>query len=369
MKKKFLLLIPLIFIVFAAVSCNSPQKPILEKSWEFYKKNFISNDGRVIDPWRNDITTSEGQSYAMLRAVLINDKKTFDFVYRWTQNNLKRSNDKLFAWLWGQRKDKTWGILDKNPASDADIDIAYALILAHKKWGEKQYIVDAKAIIHDIWKLETKEINYQRVLISGIEQGKAQKIELNPSYFAPYAFRVFDEYDKKRNWQELVDSSYNLLKRVTSATESGLPPDWFFMDADTGEISFDNENPERTAFSYDAIRVFTRVYLDYVYKKDKRALNILEKSRFFIKKYKNSEKNYKFYTNYKKSGEIKDEDENIGAISNLVPVFDILDKNYSEKIYREKVLKNYNQKGYWGDPENYYTQNLAWFGTYLYLNK
>lgn len=34
-------------------------------SWKYYKKTFISDDGRVIDYQRDSVTTSEGQAYAM----------------------------------------------------------------------------------------------------------------------------------------------------------------------------------------------------------------------------------------------------------------------------------------------------------------
>lgn len=49
---------------------------LLTSSWEKYKIRFINQDGRVIDYSQNGITTSEGQSYAMLQAVWIDDKET-----------------------------------------------------------------------------------------------------------------------------------------------------------------------------------------------------------------------------------------------------------------------------------------------------
>ncbi len=38
-------------------------------SWNAYKEGSIQSDGRVIDHSNEKITTSEGQSYALLRAV------------------------------------------------------------------------------------------------------------------------------------------------------------------------------------------------------------------------------------------------------------------------------------------------------------
>src|SRR5262245_11877702 len=48
-------------------------KKELEESWERYKKQFIQADGRVID-YTAAVSTSEGQSYGMLRSFWMRDK-------------------------------------------------------------------------------------------------------------------------------------------------------------------------------------------------------------------------------------------------------------------------------------------------------
>jgi len=338
---------------------------ILDSSWNYYKSNFISKDGRVIDPQREDSTTSEGQAYALLRAALVNDRKEFDLVLNWTQNNLKRKKDNLYSWLWGKNSDGKWEVLDKNAASDADIDIASSLIIAYHKWQDKAYLVRAKKIIKDIWKLETAEIKGKRVLISGIEQAKAANIEINPSYFAPYAFKLFAGYDKKHNWQSIADSSYELLDRITALSDSGLPPDWFLMDAKTGEIKFD-ENCKRACFSYDAIRTFIRIYADYKLYGDKRAEKFLSKVKFFLDKNK-EQKDGMFYTQFDRNGKSIVDYENTEFIALLLPVIKIYDGEKAFNLFKEKVQKYYKQ-GYWKDPKNYYTQNLVWIGVWVYLN-
>src|SRR4051794_15125467 len=69
----------------------------LSALWSFYKYRYI-RDGRVISPDEGGITTSEGQSYAMLRAVWSGDRETFDSVWQWTRKHLQIRGDKLFAW-------------------------------------------------------------------------------------------------------------------------------------------------------------------------------------------------------------------------------------------------------------------------------
>ena len=226
----------------------------LKQSYDYYKTNFMSKDGRIIDPERSNITTSEGQSYMLLRSLVISDKKTFDLIYKWAKNNIQRE-DKLFAWLWGKNDNGEYKIIDENSATDADVDIAFALILAYEKWGESYYLEEATPIIRSIWDKETKRIDNHLVLMPGVNQTKSEKIEVNPSYFSPYAFRYFQKYDELHDWSCLIDSSYYYIMASSEKTETKLPPNWFLIE--NGEIIL--ENPPRSDFSYDAIRVFTIV--------------------------------------------------------------------------------------------------------------
>lgn len=335
------------------------------KSWNYYKNIFISDDGRVIDYQRGSVTTSEGQAYAMRRALMMRDKKTFDKSYNWVKNNLQHKNDKLFAWLWGSKEIGTGGeikykVIDQNGATDADVEIAVALILASKIWQQESYMNDALALINDIWKKETIIIKGERILVAGFNQKMDKYVEVNPSYFMPIGFRIFAEVDDKHNWQELVNSSYRLTNLCIDNIKSGLPPDSFYVDKVTGQIILVDGKSD---FSYDAVRVFYRFYVDYLLTEDSRAEKILSKSKFFIDRWK---RYGIFYTNYKQNGEPKDYNEALGSIALLLPVIKHYDKHVASDIYRKKILMNYHFEGYWGDPLDYYAQNLVWFGVWLY---
>ncbi len=117
-------------------SC-APTRPsaLLGQTWEGYKHDFILADGRVIDYGRDRQTTSEGQSYAMLRAVWMADRPAFDRVWRWTQVHLQVRGDRLFGYLWGP-DDSQGNLLDRSAAADADEDIALALVFAGHRWHE-----------------------------------------------------------------------------------------------------------------------------------------------------------------------------------------------------------------------------------------
>ena len=73
---------------------NSSQRldAALTASWAFYKTHYILPDGRVKRPDTKNDTVSEGQAYALLRAVWSNDQATFDRCYGWTEANLSQKN-------------------------------------------------------------------------------------------------------------------------------------------------------------------------------------------------------------------------------------------------------------------------------------
>jgi len=356
-----LLAIILIFS-FSVKSCTSNVHNLdLKKSYELYKKDYMSNDGRIIDPDRGHITTSEGQAYMLIMSRAMNDRKTFDLIYNWTKNNLSRK-DHLFAWIWGKNKDGEYKILDDNSASDADIDIAFCLITAYERWHDKKYLKEAVPIIQAIWDKETRRVGNYLILMPGVNQTTAEKIEVNPSYFSPYSFRVFQKYDDKHDWNELIDSSYYYLQEVMSKTQTGLPPNWFLIQ--NGQIVI--EDSKRGDFSYDAIRVFWRVYSDYRRTGEKRAVPILEKVNFFIEKWKTTKA---LYTNYQSNGKLRDNDKFIGSIAILIPVINLYDKKVASEIYENALVPYFIDKGYWQSKHDYYARNLLWFGEYMYINK
>lgn len=329
------------------------------KSYDYYKRTFISPEGRVMDPQRDDITTSESQSYIMFRAVVHGDREMFDKAYNWTKDNLQQGN-KLFAWIWGKDKRGKYKVMDRNSAADADVNIAFALISAYEKWKDEKYFEEALPIINSIWRNETRKIGKYRVLMPGFVQARSDKIEVNPSYFHPYAFRFFAKYDDRHDWNKMVDSSYYYVMESSSKTATGLPPNWFLIEK--GKVVL--QDGERSDFSYDAIRVFKKYYWDYVRTGDMRDLKVLAKAKFFIPKWKES---HMLYTNYTKDGELRDYNEFTGGIAILVLPISIYDAAVAEEIFRAKVTPYLLKKENWRIRSDYYCKNLLWYGCRLYF--
>jgi endo-1,4-beta-D-glucanase Y len=114
-------------------------------AWDGFKAHLLSADGRVIDASApRQHTVSEGQAYALFFALVADDRASFERILQWTENNLAQGDftAQLPAWQWGRRDDSSWGVLDANPASDADVWIAYTLGEAGRLWQQRRYSVD-----------------------------------------------------------------------------------------------------------------------------------------------------------------------------------------------------------------------------------
>ncbi len=346
---------------------------LLQSSWEKYKVNFLSEDGRILDHSQDNITTSEGQSYALLRAVWSDDRQTFDKVWLFTKNNLQHKNDKLFGWKWGKLSDSTYGFLKDggdNSASDADSDIAFALILAGHRWSNDEYIAQAKEILKDMWNKETVEIQGKRYLTAGNWAQSSESIVVNPSYFSPYAWRIFATIDTEHDWNSLVGPGYELLSSATSLPldkekSVGLPPDWIAVTKSNGELKAAPLPNLKTNYSYDAMRIPWRVALDYQWNRDARAYEYLNSLKIFSQLYKKS--NFTLASSYSHDGIVLENYENPTMYATSIGYFKVIDPEMAKKIYQEKILDLYsNDKTAFKDTLPYYEQNWLWFGAALY---
>jgi len=349
---------------------------LLDSSWEKYKQQFINKDGRVIDYTQNGITTSEGQSYAMLRAVWLGDKPTFDSVWHFTSTSMKRPNDNLFGWRWGQRQDKSYGFISgggDNSAADADSDIAFSLILASRRWNNPKYEDQAKNILKDLWNIETATAGQKRYLIAGNWAQSSNELVINPSYFAPYEWRVFSKVDTTHDWNSLIDPAYQLLNDSSKAPldkgkGSGLPPDWVALDRNSDSLSAVKINNLTTNYSFDAMRVPWRIAADYQLNKDSQAKDYLLNN--FEPLLRDYQSQGIIGASYSHDGNQIISGENPSMYATSLGYFLVKDPSLAAKIYQEKIIKLYSTSDTsFNSNLPYYEQNWLWFGAALYNHK
>ncbi len=377
------LIIIAIIIIVGVWYINSPYSSttrtfssytLLDSAFQKYKAQFINSDGRVIDYSQGSITTSEGQSYALLRAVWTNDSTTFATVWNWTKNDLQHKNgDHLFEWRWGKRSDGSYGALSgggNNSATDADEDIAFALILAGHRWNNKIYLDQAAQIIPDIWKYETTQANGKRYVTAGNWANSGNEVVMNPSYFAPYEYRIFAKIDTKDDWNSLIAPGYSMLDAVGSAAFNtgsgvGLPPDWFTMQKDNGTIKVASIPNADSNYSFDAMRVPFRVALDYFWNNNNAAKQyLLTDYIFLLKQY---QLNKQLVSGYTHDGKPLDNNQNPDMYATSIGYFMIADTQVAQDIYNNKIIKLYsNDNNSFNSDLGYYEQNWLWFGAAMY---
>jgi endoglucanase len=340
--------------------------PILARSWTSYTRQFIQA-GQVVDP-SSGRTTSEGQAYALLRAVYMGDRTTFDQVLGWTDANLQEDSS-LPAWLWGSQ-----GVIDSNTATDADEQIALALLFAAKQWNDPSYQEQAMRMIQAIWDQETTVVGDRRLLVAGNwARGDADTSTpvLNPSYFAPYAYRIFGEVDPRHNWMDLVDSSYDVLDQIHSDADlggaAGVVPNWVAVDPTSGALTrADVMGDQAAQFSFDASRMPWQLTLDWLWFKDDRAKQALQAINLPERALSTDGRLSAAYNlDGTPAGDYEATSMYAGTLGGLLFADD---KSLVHKTFAEKILRAYNdQNGVaaWGDPNDYYDQNWGWFATAL----
>jgi endoglucanase len=228
------------------------QATSLADQWVKYRERFISDDGRVRDTGNKEISHTEGQGSAMLFAQAFDDRATFDRVWRWTQEKLRRPDSALFAWRWDPN-DTAHPVSDSNNASDGDILIAWSLSLAANRWHDRDYATEARRILAEIRDKLTDRIDGRLVLMPGTDGFKLAdgSVMVNPSYYIFPAFREFARFDPSPVWPRLRRDGLAPLAKARFGSW-GLTTDWVTL-TDGGRVVPAANLPPR--FGFDAIRI------------------------------------------------------------------------------------------------------------------
>ncbi len=250
-----LLLISAPTLLHATATAASASQAAHWPQWEAYKHHFIQRDGRVIEHSQQGRTTSEGQAYALFHALVAGDRERFGRILRWTENNLAGGDlaSRLPAWLWGRRDDGSWGVIDANPASDADMWLAWTLLEAGRLWRQPRLEKLGHAVLTQIEQREIAHLPHLgRMLLPGPEgfHHDQRRWKLNLSYLPVQLLRRFSRSGDRELWNEVLDNSLTLIRR---ASRNGIVPDWVVYHAD-GRLEAVGDDANR--IGYDAIRVY-----------------------------------------------------------------------------------------------------------------
>jgi endo-1,4-beta-D-glucanase Y len=216
-------------------------------------------------------TVSEGIGYGMLIAVYMGDQALFDGLWKYEQ--LWVDQNGLMNW-YVLADGSGLGPNGSGGATDADEDMAFALVLADRQWGGQgalgtPYRQLAVQQIQSIW---ASEIQDSKLPKPG-EWGGWNTV--NVSYFAPAYYRVFAAMDTGHPWANVVQTVYDTIAYAVTAANgnanSGLVPAWCDDSHGTPCTPVDMGIANDVGYQYDACRTPFRIGLDWCWNGEPRA--------------------------------------------------------------------------------------------------
>jgi endo-1,4-beta-D-glucanase Y len=234
----------------------------------------------VLDP---DTTVSEGIAYGLIIAVYMADQTLFDELWKYEQMYL--DDNGLMDWYISADGTKRLGV---GGATDADEDMALALLMADKQWGgrgtlDKTYLQNATEQIAKIW---NHEIVDGKLVAAGDHFGDAWN-NVNISYFAPAYYRLFKSVNVSgADWDAVIKTVYDTIDIALNVANgnqgNGLVPAWC-ASHDTVCAPNPGEYPTGTAnYQYDSCRTPFRIAMDWCWFGEARAKTYLAKTSAFF---------------------------------------------------------------------------------------
>ncbi|MCL1946069.1 MAG: glycosyl hydrolase family 8 [Chitinivibrionia bacterium] len=240
-----------------------------------YKTAYLRNEGQYYyikatgsaNYAKNSLTVSEAHGYGMIIFALMaghdpQAKTIFDGM-----NQLRKAHGASGGG--GRNNLMTWyintiGQVDPNyggPATDGDLDNAYALILAYNQWGDQQYLNDAKTLINAIKSIEMHTSVYRTNL-----GGYGDNLASRSSDWMPGHFRTFAAATGDNFWTQAADNVYTLIGQVSNS-QTGLIPDFVKGNPATPDYGCGSAEGEEhcESYYYNACRDPWRLALDYAH--------------------------------------------------------------------------------------------------------
>jgi endo-1,4-beta-D-glucanase Y len=207
-------------------------------------------------------------------------KTYFDGMYKFFMAHPFRSGDYLMSWAVNSNGSGGETFSPSVTATDGDLDIGYALVLANYQWGANgsiNYLDEAEKVIAAIKRYEMNP-NNKRVMLCDYHDWSDQShhqywLSRCSDWMADH-LRTFNEVTGDSYWNDAVSTIYSVYNYVSSnySSATGLVPDW---------INYDPPQPHsyagKTHYSYDACRFPWRIATDFAHNGSSSAKAVLNK--------------------------------------------------------------------------------------------
>ncbi|MEO9801691.1 MAG: glycosyl hydrolase family 8 [Reichenbachiella sp.] len=254
--------------------------------YEEWRDSYLANDCNPEEyyiKYRSDANTvSEAHGYGMMIMVYMagyddNAQLYFDGLYKYYQSHPSQVNHHLMDWQQITCNDLVSS--GDGSATDGDLDIAFALLLAHAQWGNGgaiDYLDQAKLILDAILKYEINPISHSILLGDWSTATNSQYyFGTRTSDFLIDHFRTFVCYSNEKAWTKVMNTCFSIISEIQEkhSSSTGLLPD-FVIDV--------NQNPSPATagflegdydghYYYNACRDPWRLGTDYLVSGDLRS--------------------------------------------------------------------------------------------------
>jgi len=245
-------------------------------------------------------TVSEAHGYGMVAAVLLagpdnpTARADFDALVRFFLAHPAVDHPALMAWR-QVIQPKTGKLIEdgegRMTATDGDLDIAYALLLADRQWGSAgaiDYRGTARKVMAAILAGESDSRRHILTLGDWVDDESRCYGSLRSSDFVPDHFKAFAATSGDVRWTQIADTTYDILQRIGSrfSPDTGLLPDFVvpckneYAPAPPKFL----EGSHDGQYFYNACRDPWRLGTDYLLSGDPRALALLRPMNAWIQK-------------------------------------------------------------------------------------
>lgn len=211
-------------LAFALAGCGGSGGTAPGRASGGFLSAYVRPDGQVVRPDQGGDTVSEGQAYGMLLAEATGRDAEFATIWEWTRTHLQLG-DGLFAY----HASAAGQVVGRQPASDADLLIAWALLRysgprAAALHAEGRRVAGA-ILAHEV----TNGPGGMPVLTAG-PWAAGRPATLDPSYWSLPAMQGIASLTGDRTWTRMLTGAVSMTRTLTDDGRA-LPPDWAELTA------------------------------------------------------------------------------------------------------------------------------------------
>ncbi|MDE6036108.1 MAG: hypothetical protein K2G36_09395 [Ruminococcus sp.] len=352
--------------------------------YDYWKQKYLVQDNYVTDEtqyyvyYAEDkynggnqsvaVTVSEAHGYGMLITASMagydpDAKEYFDGMYRYFKAHPSDIGKNLMSWQQcdngselidgAEEGSMTGGFCDS--ATDGDMDIAYALLIADAVWGSDgdiDYYSEALAVIDDIMKYDINHEFWTINLgdwVSECEPEENYYSATRCSDFIVQYLPVFAEVSGNDDWLKVYDTTYGIINGIVDKYGTGILPDFVIRDKSGNYVPapadfLESENDGN--YYYNSCRVPWRIGMDYLINKNSDSLRFTQAIDNFMKSATNGDP-WEVLAGYTPDGKAIEDYNDLCFTAPLLISAKCSDSQWHDDI--REVLIEYGEDVYYGD--------------------